>query len=345
MKKLFAVIITALLMLSLLAGCASEGEVQGDVGDGGGEEGAVSGLVGEGKDISTESFKIAYVASDLGTVNNQKWDEGCRAALAPYANCTYTAWDCEGDSEKCNQILQELINQEYDGIFLHPVDASGQAGMVDACEAAGINVVTINLEVKTTYSAYCGRPDYATGVAVAHNIADMLGGSGNVVVIGPPVAMMETYERDDAFIETIEANYPDITILEEVCGDWSTESGNQITRDFITKYGSDSIDVVFCCNDSMAFGAVEALKASGMEGVLVVGSDGQDQAMEYIKSGDMAITLLQDSVYNAKIGTCILLELIQNGLNGGKLSQTPRIDLSVIQITSDNVDDYYTPAE
>lgn len=336
MKKVLSILLVLLMVFTLCA-CAKEDTPANNGGN-------AAGTTYAGKDLNTESFKIAYVAGDLGTENNQKWDQGCKEALEGYGDrVTYTAWDCKSDPAVQNQIMEELINQEYDGIFLHAIDGSAVAASVQKAEEAGINVVTINLKVDAIYTAHVGSPNYEAGIIVAHALAEAMGGKGGMVMVGPPVAFMEVIEFDDAIMDVMAAEYPDITIYEEVSGDWSTESGNSITRDFITKYGAENINCVWCCNDGMALGAIQALEAAGIKNCVVTGNDGSDAALQAISEGRMTFTALQPSVQNAKIGTVLLLEAISTGMRGCDLERTPEMLMTNVTVTKDNVADYYKP--
>jgi ribose transport system substrate-binding protein len=54
------------------------------------------------------------------------------------------------------------------------------------------------------------------------------------------------------------------------------------------------IDAVFAQNDEMALGAIEAIKAAGKLGkIIVVGFDAIPDAIEAVKKGEMAATIAQ----------------------------------------------------
>lgn len=69
--------------------------------------------------------------------------------------------------------------------------------------------------------------------------------------------------------------------------------------------GPDAIDAVYCHNDEMALGAVQAIKDAGLtpgEDIQVVGIDGQKEAWELVKSGEcwelynVRLNMDQDSI-------------------------------------------------
>jgi ABC-type sugar transport system substrate-binding protein len=66
----------------------------------------------------------------------------------------------------------------------------------------------------------------------------------------------------------------------------------QVTENLIQKY--KDVDCVFALNDEMALGAIQALKAAGMNDVLVVGFDANADAANAIQKGEMWGTFNMD---------------------------------------------------
>ena len=58
---------------------------------------------------------------------------------------------------------------------------------------------------------------------------------------------------------------------------------------------------VICGNDTMAMGAMAALKANGKGKVIVVGFDGSNDVRDSIEGGDIKATVLQTCAYNAEL--------------------------------------------
>ncbi|EMB7753204.1 substrate-binding domain-containing protein [Serratia marcescens] len=55
------------------------------------------------------------------------------------------------------------------------------------------------------------------------------------------------------------------------------------------------IDAIAANNDEMAIGAIMALKQAKKSGVLVAGIDGTPDGLQFIKNGDLAVTIFQDA--------------------------------------------------
>jgi ribose transport system substrate-binding protein len=74
---------------------------------------------------------------------------------------------------------------------------------------------------------------------------------------------------------------------------------------YITTYG-DQITGVFCANDTMAFGAIEALRAEGLAGkVPVTAYDCASQTLEYLKKGELLATVDQNPYWGGGVSLAL----------------------------------------
>ena len=80
-------------------------------------------------------------------------------------------------------------------------------------------------------------------------------------------------------------------ILAEEPADWSKDKALTVMQDLLTRY--PDIDIVFGQDDPMALGALQAIKATGVEGIKVFGVNGNKDACDAIKAGDMYGTAMQ----------------------------------------------------
>jgi ABC-type sugar transport system substrate-binding protein len=67
----------------------------------------------------------------------------------------------------------------------------------------------------------------------------------------------------------------------------------------------------------MALGALQAVKAAGLEGMVAGGIDGITDALDAVENGDMACTVLQDAVAQAAVGVDLAVMLL-NGDDVGE---------------------------
>ena len=83
-------------------------------------------------------------------------------------------------------------------------------------------------------------------------------------------------------MEQLEAKYPDMKVISDQYCDYLREDAMQFMEDTLQRFGEGEIDAVYCHNDEMALGALEAIKSAGRqdEGILLVGMDGTEVAFE-----------------------------------------------------------------
>ena len=113
-------------------------------------------------------------------------------------------------------------------------------------------------------------------------------------------------------------------------GDWDRNKGQEICQNDLAKYG-DQIEVVFCNNDDMAIGALQAIQAAGRtvnKDIYLVGVDALDAALNEVANGNMT-------------GTTQAVASMEE-LLGGKTFEADHQSVYVdyVKVTPDNVKDF-----
>ena len=81
------------------------------------------------------------------------------------------------------------------------------------------------------------------------------------MVQGDPENVDAQY-RTEKSVEALKAAGVEVEELTKQRGDWDQTKGQEIAANALSQYG-DKIDVVFCNNDAMAHGALQAIEAAG----------------------------------------------------------------------------------
>ena len=118
-------------------------------------------------------------------------------------------------------------------------------------------------------------------------------------------------------------------------GDWDQAKGQQIVQDALTQFG-DQVEVVFCNNDAMALGALQAIQAAGRtvgEDIYLVGVDALTDAVQNIIDGNMTGTVFNDYFGQAHGAA----ELAVKYLKGEEVDPVNMVDY--VKVTSDNAAD------
>ena len=326
-KKIVSLFLVGAMVAATAVGC---GSVKTDNEAGGSD----SGEKAAGKDAYTEDVKIAFLPNVIGDSCAAAWAEGMQSYLNNFSNVTFDVYDGEASVDTEVQIMDELINQKYDAIILQATDAAGLASSVDKAEAAGIPVITCNLDADTTHAGLVAAVDVEAGEKIAEAIGESLGGQGKVVIISATPGATKGENIDKGFKAVMEETYPDIEILDEQSGEWLTENANTVMTDFLTKYSE--IDAVLCHNDAMAEGAAEAVKAAGRE-MQIWGVDGESKMLDYIEQGLCTGTVYTDAKSQGVACAQFAMYAIESGITASSLSETPIVKMARIIVTADTL--------
>ena len=263
-----------------------------------------------------------------------------------------TIQDGKGDqAEQTNQI-QNFIASGVDVMILNLVQASSAPQVTDLCKDAGIPVVYINREPDTAEeerwasdsisATYVGADARQSGTYQGEEIVETankgdINGDGKVsyiMVQGDPENVDAQYRTEFSVKALTDAGLEVEELLLQR-GDWDQAKGQQIVQDALTQFG-DKIEVVFCNNDAMALGALQAIDAAGRkvnEDIYLVGVDALTEAVQDITEGKMTGTVFNDYMGQAKTAADMAVKF----LNGETVDPVNMVDY--VKVTPDNAKD------
>ena len=216
----------------------------------------------------------------------------------------------DGSNEKCVADIKALLSKTNGNaaIACDPNDSPNCRPTVEAVKAAGGHVFTIwnktddlhPWDFSDNWVGHMSWSDLEPTTKTATMLFEAMGGSGGVVGLGGIAANIPAIERHQGMMEATK-KFPDIKVLDYQAADWDTTKANEIMASYLTTYGDD-IKGVFCANDTMAYGAIEALRAEGLAGKIpVVAYDGGAQAIEYILKDELLVTCYTDPYWGGGI--------------------------------------------
>ena len=286
---------------------------------------------------SGEEIKIAYIAHDIGTPNNQGWKEGIERQCAPWSNIKIDSYGAEESAEKQTQIMTDCINQGYNAIILQCSDGTALAPSVKQAEEAGIPVITVNLDCSsdTVHSALVMAVDYDAGRMAAEKMAEQLGEAGDIAIIQGVPGLERTDNLEKGFRDTI-ANYSNIKIVDAQSASFQKDTAMTVMNSFLQSY--PDLKGVFAINDAMAEGAALAAESANKKGQICIwGADGEKDALTMIENGDMAGTIYTNNWDEGSTAAKIALLMIGSDYDSSSLTETPKVIMEPIVVTKDTV--------
>jgi ribose transport system substrate-binding protein len=332
MKKVICLVLV-LAMIASLAACAAPATQAAGSGDA-----AAASVAGRTvKDAYKDNLKIAFLPDNIGDTVGAAWGVGIKNELAYFPNVTYNAIDGKSSSENQVAVMEDLINQKYDGIILQAHDSASLADVVEKAEAAGIPVVDLNLDAATHHAGLVAMVAYEAGQIIADQIAKECNNKGNVVIIEATLGASRGEQLQAGFKDQLTAKYPDMKILDSQTGEWVTEKANAVMNTYLSKY--PQIDAVFCHNDAMAEGASAAAEAAGrLDKMFIWGADGEKKALDYIANGKMAGTIYTNCFEQGATAARLIMYLINSEANFAAYTKTPVIKMAPIVATKETLD-------
>jgi len=221
----------------------------------------------------------------------------------------------EQDVGKQIDLVEQMIAQKVNALVIAPADSKA---LVPVCKKAmDAGVIVVNIDNKFDSSALAEKgvripfvgPDNRKGARLAGECLAKRLQKGDAVAIveGAPNAF-NGIQRKLGFADA--ANAAGLKILSSQTGKWETIEAEKVVSGMITEH--PEIKGLLCANDSMAVGAVAALKAAGkLDQVLVVGYDNISAIQQLMKEGKVLCTVDQHGDKIAVYGIEYALDILR----------------------------------
>ncbi|UJQ95597.1 sugar ABC transporter substrate-binding protein [Mariluticola halotolerans] len=249
--------------------------------------------------FAAEDVALASSIRSLSNAFHVAWNKGGEA-FAQSIGAPHSALITEGNSEKGVADIRAFLAQNgaKSVLGVDPNDAPDARPIAEAVSEAGGFVTTVwnkpddlhPWDFGDNYVAHMSFDGNPAGVDTANALFESMGGSGGIVALGGIPSNTPAIQRKAGLMKAIEDN-GNIELLDFQDADWDATKANNIVSAWVTRFGSD-IKGIWAANDGMAIGALEALRAEGLAGqILVTGIDGTKDAITAVKNGEMAATV------------------------------------------------------
>ncbi|MGI6617109.1 MAG: sugar ABC transporter substrate-binding protein [Saccharofermentanales bacterium] len=299
MKKYFksiALLLVAIMAIILFSGCSSKVEEDHPIESG-------------------EKVKIGVACNNFNDLWMTYLIDAIKEQSELYPDYDFIYSDAKEDVATQISQVEDFINNGVSGIILLAVNTDACGPITTACNEAKIPIISVarllaNQEDATCYigseSIEAGRMQ---GEAV---LKDLMNGQGRVAILMGPASNETSIMRTEG-VKEVAKKYPGIEIVAVEIANWMRDEAITVTENWIQS--GLEFDAILSNNDEMAIGAVLALEAAGKkEGVLIAGIDATPEALDFMKSGRIDITLLHDAATQGKTAADSIVKAIQNTL-------------------------------
>ena len=260
----------------------------------------------------------------------------------------------DGANDQATQTnqIQNFITSGVDVLIINPVNSSSAATITDMVTAANIPLVYINREPDEQEEkrwadnnmnvTYVGCDARQSGTMQGEIVADLenkgdINGDGKVSYImieGDPENVDAQY-RTEFSVKALKDAGIEVECLDDQVGNWDQAQAQSLVANSLAQHGKD-IEVVFCNNDAMALGALQAIEAAGETvgtDVYLLGVDALQEACENVKSGKQTGTVFNDHISQSHSAADAAVKYLKGETNDHY------IGCDYVKVTTDNVDD------
>jgi ribose transport system substrate-binding protein len=240
------------------------------------------------------------------------------------------------DVQKGTEQLNTCVARRVDGIILWPLDPQAYIPGLARAQQANIPAILINSpmsdQAKPFIKSFTGPDVYEEGKLAADALSKALNGKGSVVVIAGQAGNGTTIGRVNGFTDRLKEINASIKVLDTVNADFDQQKALVVSRDLLTRFG-DQITGVYANDDTMARGFIDAWKEANPSkpAPAIVGINGQKDAFESIRTGEMYATIVQSPVKDGRLAIETMAQLL-----GGKEVEH-RLPIPLTVVTKDNV--------
>jgi len=234
--------------------------------------------------------------------------------------------------------LQDLAVQNLDALVILPTDPDPLVEAIKEIKGSGAFVALVDRQPSVNDDSvrdlYLAGDNPAFGRVAGEYIKNTTPDAQVVVIRGMPVLIDQ--QRQDGFDEGIAGS--NVSVLERQYGNWSQDDAFRVMQDFLTKY--QKIDVVWCQDDDMAIGVLEAIAQSGRTDVqYVIGGAGSKVMIKRVLDGDKMIPV--DVLYPAEMVATALQITAGHFYNHVAVSGNYILDATLV--TPENAEQFYFP--
>lgn len=234
--------------------------------------------------------------------------------------------------------LQDLEVQGIDALVILPTDPDPLVNAIKEVKSKGTFVSIVDrapsVNDNSVRDLYVAGNNPALGEVAGQYIKENTPDAEVVVIRGLPIPIDQ--QRQDGFDKAIAGS--NVKVLDRQFGNWNRDDAFKVMQDYLTKY--PKIDVVWCQDDDMAVGVLQAIEQAKRTDIkYVVGGAGSKDMIKKVMDGDKMIPV--DVLYPpSMVGTA--MELTAAAI----YDQVPvhgTYTLDATLVTADNAKNYYFP--
>lgn len=242
----------------------------------------------------------------------------------------------EDDRNSQIQVVQANVSKGVSAIVLAPLDSRSLRNPVRMANKRGVPVVIIDSDIErkgVELVSFVATDNYKGGTLAGEEMARILGGKGNVVMLRYAVGSASTEAREKGFVDAIAKHEGIKLISDNQYAGATAETAREKSGSLLTGLKGEKIDGIYCPNESSTFGMLRTLQERDLTGkITFVGFDSSPKLLEALDVGDINALVVQNPFKMGFEGVMAAYK----ALAGEKVK--PRIDTGCVVVTKANQD-------
>lgn len=325
LKKMVALVLSVCMAGIIFAGCGADSKTP--------DKASSSAPAKEVKALTGGGSKIIYIITPSHSNPFFKTEADAAAAKAKALGYEVKTVSHDDDATKQAELFENAISDKAAAIICDNAGADATVAAVQKARDANIPTFLIDREINGSGIAISQivANNYQGAKAIAEVFVEKMGEKGKYAELMGKESDTNAGVRSSAFHEVID-QYSDMKMVAQQTANWEQTEAYQKVETILQS--NPDIKGIVCGNDTMAVGAVAAIKNAGLKGIAVIGVDGSDEAAAAIKDGNMTGTALQQAALIAEMAVQQADKYLKEGKTG--LEEKQLVDC--IAITAKNVD-------
>ena len=289
-----------------------------------------SGAATSNSSGSLDGKQVSFIAGDKNDPFYVTLDCGARQEAKKYGLKINMQAPTDFSASEQTPIVDGVAAQHPAAVMIAPTDANAMFSPIQQLAQAGSKVVFVDttLNHPAMAASQVSTDDYQAGVLAGQEMAKLLGGKGDVLIINLQAGVSTTDARGKGFVKGAEG--AGLHVVDQEYSGNSPAKAASITEATLSRY--PNLAGIFAATDFGAEGAVTALRAAGKLGqVKMVGFDASPIMVSNLKQGNIQAIAAQQA---QKIGIDGI-DQVANALQGKPT--TKRIALPTITVTKANL--------
>lgn len=267
----------------------------------------------EEHDLIVVGFSQVGSESDFRVANTTSMEE----ALSEANGYELIFDDAQQKLENQIRAIRTFIQQNVDYIVVAPVTEVGLDEVLQEAKLAGIPVILVDRLIDTDdeslYTAFVGSDFYAEAEMATDWLEKTLSDWGrggeeiNIVDIQGPLGGSAQLGRTGGLEEAI-AEHRNWHLVAQTPADYTQAKAQEVMADILAE--TQDIDVIYCENDNMAFGVIDALEDAGISygvdgDVIIISFDATRAGLTACLAGEINLVVECNPLHGPRVEAII----------------------------------------